>query len=40
MDNKVWLRYDNKQGHMGPAKLQEKEMNSPYLVYDHNSFKE
>lgn len=29
MDNKMWLRYDNKQGHMGPAKLQDKEMNSP-----------
>lgn len=28
MDNKVRLRHDNKQGHMGPAKLQEKEMNS------------
>lgn len=40
MDNKVWLGYHNKQGHMGPAKLQEKERNSTYQVYCQNSFKQ
>lgn len=40
VDNKMWLGYDNKQGHMGPAKLQEKGMNSTYQVYCQSSLKE